>query len=95
MANNISLELTLGFSNTDFTRNISFGGVSVAALSGIEDAVAAINTSLAGGTDGGLADFFPADDFDDSDSEHIVGKLAGIIDVKSISVADEDIDLNV
>ena len=85
----ISVELTLGYTNTDFTRPFSIGGVSASALSGIVDNVKAVNASLTAGTDGGLADFFLADDYDASDTDNVIGKLNAITAVKSISVAED------
>ena len=40
--------------------------------------IKAVNASLSGGTDGGLKEFFLADDYDATDSSNIVGELTGI-----------------
>lgn len=94
MAETNILNLTFGYTNTDFTRTYQFGGVSNGALSAIVDNVKALNASLTGGTSDGLDSFFIADDFDDSDSNNIIGKFAGIVALQSQKIEDEDIALN-
>ena len=76
MANSVTM--TLGYSNTDFTRKMKLENVPNGSLSGVKSAILAVNASLEGGTDGGLKSFFLADDYDNSDSSNIVGELTGI-----------------
>lgn len=94
MSINNSTTLTLGYSNTEFTRSFKIDGLSAAALPNIKSKVLAINASLAAGTDGGLADFFRADDYDDSDPNLIVGKFNRIVAAKAESTEETVIPLN-
>ena len=76
MANSVTM--TLGYSNTDFTRKMKLENVPNASLSGVKSAILAVNASLTGGTDDGLKEFFISDDYDATDSNAIVGELKGI-----------------
>lgn len=91
---NVILSLVLGYSNTDFTRLMKIENVPASALSSVANATIALNASLAAGTDDGLADFFRADDFDDSDPNNVVGKLSAIKSIYSNVITTEPIDLN-
>ena len=71
-----------------------FDGVPDSALAGVKSAILAINASLAGGTDGGLKDFFRSDDFDDSDSSDIIGQFTGIVAAQIDSTQVTEINLN-
>lgn len=73
---------TLGYVESDQERTYKFSGVSATYLSGIESAVTALNASIEGGTDDGLKNFFIADDYDDSDSEDVIGTLKKVNKVK-------------
>lgn len=75
----ISTTLTLGYSNTDATRKFKIDDVARSDVDNITAKVNAINASLAGGSDGGLGDFFRANDYDDSDPSNIVGKFNRIV----------------
>ena len=90
-----SVTMTFGYGNTDFTRKYKFDGLDAAAMPNIKSKILAINASLAGGTDGGLGDFFRSDDYDDSDSNLIIGKFTGIVAAQSDNVEEEEIDLNI
>ena len=82
-----TVEFTLGYTNTDFTRKMKFDGVSSAALSGVQSGVLALNASLAAGTDGGLSSFFRSDDYDvTTDPTNPVGIFNGIVAAKAESV---------
>ena len=70
-----TLTLTLGYKDTNFTRQMKFGGLSDADLADIKENIAALNASITGGTDDGLAEFFISDDFDASNN---IGTLSGI-----------------
>lgn len=70
----ISIQMRFGYKGTDFTRDYTIDGISSAALSEAQAKILAINESLAASTDGGLSDFFLADDFDGTN-----GKLDKII----------------
>lgn len=84
IVNNVTL--TLGYTGTDFERNYRFAGVSAAYLNSIEQAATAVNESLTAGTDGGLKEFFRADDYDDSDSSDIIGELEKIKKIRIESI---------
>jgi len=64
MMSEISIQMKFGYTGTDFTRDYTLEGISAAALNNAQSKILAINESLAASTDGGLADFFLADDFD-------------------------------
>ena len=89
-----SVTLTLGYSNTEFTRKWKLDGLSAAALPNVKSKILAVNASIAGGTDDGLADFFRSDDFDDSDPNNIIGKFTGIVAAQAESTEVENIPLN-
>jgi len=78
MANSVTL--TFGYKGTDFTRKYKFGDVAAGALSSIKGNVLAFNASVTGGASSadGLPDFFISDDYDNSDSENVIGELASI-----------------
>ena len=69
------LRLTFGYDGTDFTRNFSISDVEQADISTIKSKIKALNSSVAGGTSGGLNTFFRSDDFD---SEENIGAFNGI-----------------
>lgn len=94
MADKRSVTLTLGFTNTDFTRKYKITDVDASALSTISTKVNAINASLAGGTDGGLADVFRADDYDASNAQNPIGKFNRIVAAQSDVVSETAINLN-
>ncbi|MBQ7454372.1 MAG: hypothetical protein IJS69_04910 [Selenomonadaceae bacterium] len=89
-----SVTMTFGYTNTDFTRKYKFDGLSASDISGAKAKIKAINASIAGGTDGGLSDFFRSDDYDDSDPNAIVGKFSGIVAAQVDSTTETVINLN-
>lgn len=82
MSESRSIELTFGYNGTDFTRNYTIDGISAAALSSAKSKILAINESLAASTDGGLSDFFLADDFDGSNGKfnRIISATARVVE---------------
>lgn len=72
---NNKLKLTFGFEDTDFTRVYTINGIEDSLKSGIKSKIKAVNTSLAGGTSGGLDSFFRSDDYD---SDAGIGKFSRI-----------------
>lgn len=88
-----SVTLTMGYSNTDFTRKYKFEGLSAAVLDDVKANVLALNASIAGGTDDGFADFFRADDYDDTDAQNIIGKCTGIVAAEADETTTTVIDL--
>lgn len=58
-----SLSIEMSYDNTNFTRKYDFLNLSADEYTGAKDRIKAINVSLAGGTAGGLSDFFVADDY--------------------------------
>lgn len=84
-----SLELTFGYTNTDFQRTYKIEDISESALENVKAKILAINAALAGGTDGGLAEFFRADDYDDSDPNNVIGKFRAIVDAQAKIIGTE------
>lgn len=68
-----SLTVECTYTGTDFTRTYNFTKLDTATPQTAQAKIIALNESLAGGTDGGLADFFVADDYDGTN-----GKLKSI-----------------
>ena len=91
---NNKVKITLGYTNTDFTRNMQFNGVSDSIAAGVKTKCKAVNASLAAGTAGGLSTFFRADDYDATDTENIVGNFSGIVAAQIDSTEVEYINLN-
>lgn len=89
-----SVTMTLGYSNTDFQRKLKFDGVADSLIPAVKTKIKAVNASLAGGTDGGLSNFFVADDYDATDPDNVVGKFNGITAAQIDSVEVTYIDLN-
>lgn len=51
--------ITMGFGNgSDYTEEITFAGVADSVIPSVKTTVQGINSSLTGGTDGGLGTFF-------------------------------------
>ena len=89
---NNSIKLTLGYNQSEFTRNMTIGNVadSIASDSAtVKEKIRAINESIAGGTDDGLVDFFRADDYDGTG-----GTFAGITAAQIVSTDVTVIDLS-
>lgn len=84
-----SVTFKMGYTNTDFTRNFKIDDVANSAFNNIPVRAKAINDSLAAGTDGGLSDFFLADDYDASDPNNIIGKFNRIISIQSEVTTEE------
>lgn len=59
----VSVTMTLGYKDTDFTRKMKFDNVATGALADVKTKIKAVNASLKAGTDGGLGDFFRADTY--------------------------------
>lgn len=89
-----SVKITLGYTGTDFQRNMKFDNVANSALAGVKTKCKAVNASLAGGTAGDLATFFRSDDYDATDSENIVGNFNGIVAAQIDSTEVTYIDLS-
>lgn len=81
--NNI-VTLTLGYANTDFTRKITFGGLSADVLTAVKANILAVNSSLEGGTADGLDTFFLSDTGDN---------FTGIVAAQYETVETTDISL--
>ena len=92
MANSVTM--TLGYTGTDFTRKFKIDNVDAGALSSVKGKILAINASIAGGTDGGLSDFFRADDYDATDANNVIGKFNGITAAQIDSVEVTTLNLN-
>ena len=84
-----SVTLTLGYTNTDFTRKYKFTDVEVSALPAVKAKVQAYNAAIP------AADkkVFISDDYDASDSENVIGEFAGIIAAQYDSVEEDIIPL--
>ncbi len=70
-----AVKLTFGYSNTDFTRDYKLSVDDSITSANIKNAILGLNSSLTGGTAGGLSAFFVADDFDPTNG---VGYFTGI-----------------
>ena len=90
MASN-SIKLTFGYEGTDFTRNLTIGGVADSVIPGVKTKVKAVNASIAGGTDDGLADFFRSDDYD---SDEGIGTFTGITAATVVTTETTHINLD-
>lgn len=75
MATVNSVTLTLGYSNTDFTRKYKITGMDSSAFSSVKTKILAYNAAIP------TADktVFISDDYDPSDSENVIGEFAGIV----------------
>ena len=85
------ITVTLGYSNTNFQRKYKITDVDDTALENVKTKIRAYNAAIP------AADkkVFISDDYDDTDSENIVGEFNGIIAAKSVTEEEEDINLNV
>lgn len=91
------IDMTFTYDGTDFTRAVKISDVTaeVAADSAsVKTKIKAINTSLAGGTSGGMDTFFRADDYDDSDPNDVIGTFKGISAAKIVSETVTNINLD-
>ena len=82
------VELTLGYSNTDKTRSYRFT-VGADVLDSIAQNVNNYNANIVEDD----RKVFISDDYDDSDSQNIVGQLVGIVAARSIVTTEEEIPL--
>lgn len=57
-----SVKLTLGYSNSEQNRQLTFSDVAESLIPDVKDNIIAINDSIEAGTDGGLTSFFKDDD---------------------------------
>lgn len=87
MATENYVELTFGYTYTDFTRTYKISDVEETALYDVADKVVAYNANIP------AADkkVFISDDYDDTDSENIVGEFNGIIAAKLVTVTETKI----
>ena len=87
----VSVTMTLGYKDTDFTRKLKLDNVSTSALANVKPKIKAVNASLQAGTDGGLGEFFRADTYAASASATIgtfTGITAAQIDTAVVNVID-------
>ena len=84
-----TIYLTFAYKNTTFTRKYAFDVNNDADLNDIfgdlSDNIEALNSSLAGGTAGGLSSFFLSDDGND---------FVGIIEHEFVTFETDEIDLS-
>lgn len=83
---NITVNVKLGYKNTDFTRTYGIDDVARDDIQYIQEKINAINASIAAGTDGGMSAFFLADDYDESED---IGTMVGIIEAEAVIVEEE------
>jgi len=83
-----SITLTTSYTNSEYKRKYKIDEVESDALINAKAKILAINESLAGGTDNGLADFIVADDYDGTN-----GKLQAITAAIIESVSETEIKL--
>lgn len=84
------LNLTFGYKDTDFSRVYAFEVDDSVSSADIVNAIKSVNSSLKGGTDGGLTNFFLSDDYD---SDEGIGTFKGIQNATIISKTVENINL--
>ena len=85
-----TLKMTLGYEGTDFTRNFNISNVSNENAVTAKTKIKALNASIAGGTDGGLANFLRSDDYD---SEEGIGTFKGVTAAQIVSTEIVNINL--
>ncbi len=90
MASNV-VKLTFGYEGTDFTRRMTISGVADSLIPNVKANVKAVNASIAGGTDDGLADFFRSDDYD---SDEGIGTFTGITAATVVTTETTHINLD-
>ena len=80
MATEYSVELTLGYTGTDFTRTYTIKGSSEEAMPNVKSKILAYNANVP------AADkkVFISDDYDASDPEDIIGEFDKIIAARTI-----------
>ncbi len=86
-----SLTVTLGYTGTDATRNYKFSNLENSALSSAKSKILAYNADIPAND----KKVFISDDYDDMDSEDIIGEFNGIVAAKIQTDVEEDINLNV
>lgn len=79
----LTLKLTMGYQDTDFTR-IYTATIPESIATSVKDNVKNINSSLLGGTAGGMESFFISDDGD---------YLKAIIAAKIIEIQEDTIEI--
>lgn len=84
-----SVTLTLGYEGTAFTRKYKFTDVDAGALSSVKAKVLAYNAAVPAAD----KNVFISDDYDDTDSENIIGEFAGIVAAQYESVEETNIPL--
>ena len=96
MADNNSVILTLGYTGTDFTRQMKIDNVDNGALSSVKSNIIDFNASITGGLSAanGLAEFFISDDYDDSALQNIVGEFSSIVGAQIIEESVTELNLN-
>lgn len=91
MADSNFVTLTLGFKDTDFTRNLKIDNVEADALSSVKQNVLDVNASLSADTAGGLSSFFVSDDFDaDAGKGYFTGITAAQYTTQTVTEIDLD-----
>ena len=85
-----TVKFKMAYKDTDFTRNMTISEVADSVLSAVEGKIEAINSSLAGGTAGGLETFFISDDYD---ADASIGSFAKITEARIESVVTTPIPL--
>lgn len=86
-----TVKLTMGYSGTDFTRNVKIADIAAEDLDSIKTKIKAVNASIVGGTSDGLPAFFRSDDYD---AENSVGTFTGITAAQLESTTVTVIDLD-
>ena len=85
-----TLKLELGYEGTDFTRKMNITNVTNEDCTTAKTRIKALNASIAGGTDGGLANFLRSDDFDATEG---IGTFSGVTAASVVSTTVEYINL--
>lgn len=85
-----TVKFKMAYKDTDFTRQMTITDVANSALSTVEGKINNINSSLEGGTSGGLDTFFISDDYD---ADASIGSFAKITEAKIETVVTTPIPL--
>lgn len=85
-----NVKFKMAYKNTDFTRNMTITDVTDEAVADVDTKIEAINSSLEGGTSGGLDTFFISDDYNAAQS---IGSFAKITEAQIETVITTPIPL--
>ena len=85
-----TVKMKLSYTNTDFTRQMTISDVADSVLADVDTKIESINSSLEGGTAGGLETFFIADNYD---AQQSIGSFKKISEAVISQVTETNIPL--